>query len=32
MDEGRIVEESAPAELFGSPKAERLQSFLAKVL
>jgi polar amino acid transport system ATP-binding protein len=32
MDEGKIVEENTPAELFGSPKSERLQSFLAKVL
>jgi polar amino acid transport system ATP-binding protein len=32
MDEGRIVEENTPAELFGNPQAERLQSFLAKVL
>lgn len=32
MDEGKIVEQGTPAELFGSPKSERLQSFLAKVL
>ncbi len=32
MDEGKIVEENTPAELFGSPKSERLKSFLAKVL
>ncbi len=32
MDEGKIVEENTPAELFGSPKSERLRSFLAKVL
>jgi polar amino acid transport system ATP-binding protein len=32
MDEGRIVEENAPAELFGNPQSERLKSFLAKVL
>ena len=32
MDEGRIVEENTPDALFSSPKAERLQSFLAKVL
>ena len=32
MDEGRIVEENSPEELFSAPKSERLQSFLAKVL
>ena len=32
MDGGSIVEENAPEELFGNPKSERLQSFLAKVL
>ena len=32
MDEGRIVEQNTPALLFGSPKNERLQSFLSKVL
>jgi len=32
MDEGRIVEENAPAELFGNPQSERLKNFLAKVL
>ena len=32
MDEGRIVEENAPGELFGNPQSERLRSFLAKVL
>ena len=32
MDEGKIVEENTPDELFSSPKSERLQSFLAKVL
>ena len=32
MDEGKIVEENTPEELFSSPKSERLQSFLAKVL
>ena len=32
MDEGRIVEEGPPAEMFDRPKSERLQSFLAKVL
>jgi polar amino acid transport system ATP-binding protein len=32
MDGGRIVEENTPSGLFGSPKSDRLQSFLAKVL
>ena len=32
MDEGRIVEEGTPHEIFSSPKSERLRSFLAKVL
>lgn len=32
IDEGKIVEENTPAELFEHPKSERLQSFLAKVL
>ncbi|MEM6488355.1 MAG: amino acid ABC transporter ATP-binding protein [Pseudomonadota bacterium] len=31
MDEGRIVEQGAPQALFGAPRAERLQSFLARV-
>ncbi len=32
MDEGRIMEENEPEELFAHPKSERLQSFLSKVL
>ena len=32
LDDGVIAEEGAPAELFDSPKCERLQSFLSKVL
>jgi len=32
MDEGKIVEENNPEELFSSPKSDRLKSFLAKVL
>lgn len=32
MDEGRIVEENTPNELFSAPESERLKSFLAKVL
>ncbi len=32
MDEGKIVEENTPEELFGKPSGPRLKSFLAKVL
>ena len=32
MDEGVIMEENTPAELFAHPQCERLQSFLAMVL
>ena len=32
MDEGIIMEDNTPEELFANPKCERLQSFLAKVL
>ena len=32
MDYGKIVEENNPEELFSTPKSDRLQSFLAKVL
>ena len=32
MDEGHILEQGTPDEVFGDPKSERLQSFLAKVL
>jgi len=32
MDEGKIVEENTPEELFSAPKSDRLKSFLAKVL
>ena len=32
MDEGVIMEDNAPQELFANPKCERLQSFLSKVL
>lgn len=32
LDDGVIAEEGAPDEIFGAPKCERLQSFLAKVL
>lgn len=32
MDEGKIIEEGAPDEIFDNPQNERLQTFLAKVL
>lgn len=32
MDDGVIVEEGTPDEIFNNPKSERLKSFLAKVL
>lgn len=32
MDEGKIVEENKPSEIFDSPKSDRLRGFLAKVL
>ena len=32
MDEGVIMEENTPDQFFGSPKCERLQDFLSKVL
>ena len=32
LDNGKIAEEGTPAEIFGAPKCERLQTFLAKVL
>ena len=32
MDGGYIVEEGSPEEVFGNPKNERTQNFLAKVL
>ncbi len=32
MDEGKIVEEGTPEEIFNAPKSERLKAFLAKVL
>ena len=32
LDNGVIAEEGTPDEIFGAPKCERLQSFLAKVL
>lgn len=32
MDEGRLVEENTPVELFTHPQSERLKNFLAKVI
>ena len=32
MDQGKIVEQGTPEEIFGNPKHPRLQEFLAKVL
>ena len=32
MDDGCIVEEGSPEQIFGAPRSERLRSFLAKVL
>ena len=32
MDEGKILEQGTPEEVFGSPKHPRLQDFLSKVL
>ena len=32
MDEGTIIEEGTPAELFNSPKYERTKNFLGKIL
>ncbi|WP_124728785.1 amino acid ABC transporter ATP-binding protein [Staphylospora marina] len=32
MDQGRIIEEGTPEEVFGNPKHDRLKAFLSKVL
>lgn len=32
MDEGKIVEQGAPEEIFGSPQNERTQTFLSRIL
>ena len=32
IDEGKILEENTPDELFDNPQSERLQAFLAKIL
>lgn len=32
MDEGKIVEENTPEEIFSNPQSDRLKAFLAKIL
>jgi polar amino acid transport system ATP-binding protein len=32
MDEGNIIEEGTPEEVFDNPKEERTQEFLKKIL
>jgi len=32
MDQGKLVEQGAPGEIFSNPKNPRLQDFLSKVL
>ena len=32
IDEGKILEENTPEELFDHPQSERLKSFLSKIL
>ncbi|MBQ9858663.1 MAG: amino acid ABC transporter ATP-binding protein, partial [Oscillospiraceae bacterium] len=32
MDEGKIIEEGTPNEIFTNPKSDRLKSFLSKIL
>jgi len=32
MDEGRIMEQGSPAEVFGNPQNARLKEFLSKVI
>ncbi len=32
IDEGVVMEQGTPAEIFGNPKNERMQNFLSKVL
>ena len=32
MDEGKIIEEGTPKEIFENPKSDRLKSFLSKIL
>ena len=32
MDEGKIIEQGTPEEIFDNPQSDRLKNFLAKVL
>ena len=32
MDDGKILEQGAPSEIFGNPQNPRLRNFLSKVL
>ena len=32
MDDGKVLEEGTPAQIFGSPKEKRTQDFLSKLL
>lgn len=32
MDQGRIVEDATKEEFFGTPRSERAQTFLSKIL
>ena len=32
MDEGKIIEEGSPEDIFSNPKSDRLKSFLTKIL
>jgi aspartate/glutamate/glutamine transport system ATP-binding protein len=32
VDDGRIIEEGSPQHFFGSPREERTQRFLSKIL
>jgi ABC-type polar amino acid transport system ATPase subunit len=32
MDEGKVIEDTTPDELFANPKEERTKSFLSKIL
>jgi len=32
MDEGKLIEQGTPEEIFGNPQNNRLQDFLSKVL
>ena len=32
MDEGKIIEEGIPSQIFDNPQSDRLKSFLAKII